>query len=76
MPHCKEEGRIGSRTFVCTDGALHWDVILLDLSQIGNWRIYNISLLFYILLILVGVGKMEWCSCLPRMVISKLSHII
>ena len=47
-------------------------LILLILSRIGSWRVYNLSLLYCIPLILIGMGLVKWCGSLQRMDLSKL----
>ena len=46
--------------------------ILLVLSRIRSWRVYNLSLLYCIPLILTGMGLIKWCGSLQRMDLSKL----
>ena len=46
--------------------------ILLILSRIGSWRVYNHSLLYCIPLILIRMGLIKWCGSLQRMDLSKL----
>ena len=46
--------------------------ILLVLSRIRSWRVYNLSLLYCIPLILIGMGLIKWCGSLQRMNHSKL----
>ena len=46
--------------------------ILLILSRIGSWRVYNLSLLYCIPLILIRMGLIKWCGSLQRMDLSKL----
>ena len=41
--------------------------ILLVLSRIRSWRVYNLSLLYCIPLILTGMGLIKWCGSLQRM---------
>ena len=41
--------------------------ILLVLSRNGSWRVYNLSLLYCIPLILIGTGLIKWCGSLQRM---------
>ena len=55
---------------------LHCDVLFTRSFKIRNWKAYNLSFLFYTPLILARMGKIEWCGCLPGMVLLKLSHII
>ena len=46
--------------------------ILHILSRIGSWRFYNLSLLYCIPLILIGIGLIKWCGSLQRMDLWKL----
>ena len=46
--------------------------ILLILSRIGSWRVYNLSLLYCIPLILIGMGLIKWCKSLQIMDLWKL----
>ena len=46
--------------------------ISLILSGIGSWRVYNLSLLYCIPLILIGMGLIKWCGSMQRMELSKL----
>ena len=46
--------------------------ILHILSRIGSWRFYNLSLLYCIPLILIGMGLIKWCGSMQRMDLSEL----
>ena len=46
--------------------------ILLILSRIGSQRVYNLSLLYCIPLILIGMGLTKWCGSLQRLDLLKL----
>ena len=46
--------------------------ILLILSSIGSWRVYILSLLYCILLILIRMGLIKSSGSLQRMNLSKL----
>ena len=46
--------------------------ILLILSRIGSWRVYNLSLLYCIPLILIEMGLIKLCRSLQRMDLWKL----
>ena len=46
--------------------------ILLILSSIGSWRVYILSLLYCILLILIRMGLIKSSGSLQRMDLSKL----
>ena len=50
--------------------------ILLILSRIGSWRVYNLSLLYCIPLILIRMGLIKWCGSLQRLDVLKLILII
>ena len=48
--------------------------ILLILSRNGSWRVYNLSLLYCIPLILIRMGLIKWCGSLQRMDLLMLNN--
>ena len=49
---------------------------LLDWYKIGNWQVWNLSLLFFILLRWIGMKKIKFCGLLLRLVLLKWSRFI
>ena len=54
------------------NGFIHCDIHFTCLSKIGSWRVYILSLLYCIPLILIGIGLVKWFEILQRMDLSKL----
>lgn len=47
-----------------------------NLSMIGSWGVYNLSLIFFMLKNYIGIRKTRIVGCLLRVVVLKLSLII